>query len=184
MNSYCSNNQFLVSGGTITNLASQTNSEQALTGSCMNVSYVNASLHSSNQNYGNPGVSMIGQISANSTNVRDNFVINQFVHSTEFIYQPPDDKNIYNIKCVEISVQLLNEFSNINFNPNEYIFYQQQSDNRIYQVLCEIVPPSFIINFLNKNIYGIETTEQNIRHDGLSLNFIKKRTLNFIYPII
>ncbi|CAG8513265.1 15017_t:CDS:2 [Rhizophagus irregularis] len=95
----------------------------------------NTSINSSNQYYDNPG-----QISVNSSIVQDNFVINQLVRPIKFIYQPPNDIDIYHIKCEEISIQLLNEISsnvsNINFNQNEYFFfYQQQNDNRIYQVI-------------------------------------------------
>ncbi|CAB4395492.1 unnamed protein product [Rhizophagus irregularis] len=137
----------------------------------------NTSIHLSNQYYDNPG-----QISVNSSIVQDNFVINQLVRPIKFIYQPPNDIDIYHIKCEEISIQLLNEISsnvsNINFNQNEYFFfYQQQNDNRIYQVVCEIVSPSFIINFLNKTIYGIEI-EQNIGEE-LIFKFDQKENLKF-----
>ncbi|PKK77476.1 hypothetical protein RhiirC2_731861, partial [Rhizophagus irregularis] len=158
------------------------NPEQAAAGSLMNIPYMdvqNTSIHLSNQYYDNPR-----QISCsvNSSIVQDNFVINQLVHPIKFIYRPPNDIYIYHIKCEEISIQLLNEISsnvsNINFNQNEYFFfYQQQNDNRTYQVVCEIVSPSFIINFLNKTIYGIEI-EQNIGEE-LIFKFDQKENLKF-----
>ncbi|CAB5188029.1 unnamed protein product [Rhizophagus irregularis] len=177
MNSNNSNNQFF---GSDNNLSFQMNPEQAAAGSRMNTPYMdvqNASINLSNQYYDNPE-----QISVNSSIVQDNFVINQLVHPIKFIYRPPNDIYIYHIKCKEISIQLLNEISsnvsNINFNQNEYFFfYQQLNDNRIYQVVCEIVSPSFIINFLNKTIYGIEI-EQNISEE-LIFKFDQKENLKF-----
>ncbi|CAB4430389.1 unnamed protein product [Rhizophagus irregularis] len=177
MNSNYSNNQFF---GPDNNLSFQLNPEQTAAGSHMNNPYMdvqNSSIHLSNQYYDNSG-----QISVNSSIVQDNFAINQLVHPLKFVYRPPNDIYIYRIKCKEISIQLLNEFSNnvsnININQNEYIFfYQQQNDNRIYQVVCEIVSPSFIINFLNKIIYGIEI-EQNIGEE-LTFKFDQKEYLKF-----
>ncbi|PKY19082.1 hypothetical protein RhiirB3_432051 [Rhizophagus irregularis] len=169
MNSNYSNNQFF---GSDNNLSFQMN---PAAGSRMNIPYMdvqNTSIHLSNQYYDNPG-----QISVNSSIVQGNCV-----HPIKFIYQPPNDIYIYHIKCKEISIQLLNEISNnvsnINFNQNEYFFfYQQQNDNRTYQVVCEIVSPSFIINFLNKTIYGIEI-EQNIGEE-LIFKFDQKENLKF-----
>ncbi|RGB29613.1 hypothetical protein C1646_766423 [Rhizophagus diaphanus] len=166
MNSNYSNNQFFGPGN---NLPFQLNPEQAAAGSHVNNPYMdwqNPSIHLSNQYYDNPG-----QIPVNSSIQ----AINQLIHPLEFICQPPNDIYIYHIKCKKISIQLLNEFS---INQNEYIFfYQQQNDNIIYQVVCEIVSPSFIINFLNKTIYGIEL-EQNIGEE-LTFKFDQKENLKF-----
>ncbi|UZO16591.1 uncharacterized protein OCT59_007976 [Rhizophagus irregularis] len=168
MNSNYSNNQFF---GSDNNLSFQMNPEQAAAGSLPYMDVQNTSI--------NPR-----QISCsvNSSIVQDNLVINQLVHPIKFIYRPPNDIYIYHIKCEEISIQLLNEISsnvsNINFNQNEYFFfYQQQNDNRTYKVVCEIVSPSFIINFLNKTIYGIEI-EQNIGEE-LIFKFDQKENLKF-----
>ncbi|RGB38619.1 hypothetical protein C1646_755506 [Rhizophagus diaphanus] len=169
MNSNYPNNQFF---GSDNNLSFQMNTEQAAADSRMNIPYMGV------QN----AIDNPRQISLNSSIVQDNFAINQLVHPIKFIYQPPNDIYIYYIKCKEISIQLLNEISsnvsNINFNQNEYFFfYQQQSDNRTYQVVCEIVSPSFIINFLNKTIYGIDI-EQNIGED-LIFKFDQKENLKY-----
>ncbi|GBB84684.1 hypothetical protein RclHR1_11260005 [Rhizophagus clarus] len=175
MNSNYSNNQLYDSGN---NLSSQMN---PATNSRMDIPYVdvqNANIHLSNQYYNNLGGSMMEQVSVNTNIVQDN-IINQLVHPNEFTYRLPNDLNIYHIKCREISVQLLNDNeSNINFNQNVYIFYyrQQQSNNRIYQIVCEIISPSFIINFLNKSIYGIEI-EQNIGCEELTFKFDQKENL-------
>jgi hypothetical protein len=156
MNSNYSNNQ----------LFGFENLSQVTTGSRVNMDAQNSSIHLSNQYI-----------------VQDNFVINQPVHPIKFIYQPPNDLHIYHINCKEISIQLLNDFSsnvsNISFNQNEYIFfYQRQNDNQIYQIVCEMVSPSFIINLLNRAIYGIEI-EQNIRHEELTFRFDQKENLKF-----
>ncbi|GBB85689.1 hypothetical protein RclHR1_12170002 [Rhizophagus clarus] len=164
------NNQFFDSNN---NFSTQINSEQTATGSQMSVQ------NASNQYYGNSEVSLTRQTSVNSHIIQDNLVISQFV-PIKFIYRPPNDLCIYHIKCEEISVQLLNDnVSNINFDQNVYLFYyQQQSNNRIYQIVCEIISPSFIVNFLNKTIYGIEI-EQNIEREELTFKFDQKENLKF-----
>jgi hypothetical protein len=130
--------------------------------------------YSSNQCYGNHDVPMT-QPSVNTTSsiVQDNLV-----HPIMFFYRPPNDLYIYQIRCKEISIQLLNEFSS-NVSNNEFVFfYQQQTGSRIYQVVCEIVSPYFVINLLNKTICGVEI-EQNIGFEELSFKFVQKENLKY-----
>ena len=115
--------------------------------------------------------------------MQDNIAADQPIHPIVFFYRPPNDLYNYHIKCKEISIQLLNEFSsnvsNINLDQNEYIFYYQQpSNNRIYQIVCEIVSPALIINLLNKTIYGYEIG-QNIGHEQTTFKFNQKENLKF-----
>ena len=94
-------------------------------------------------------------------------------------YRPPNDLCNYCINCSEVSfgtaIELLN-VPNINYNQSEYIFFYQQQ-YKIYRVACEIVPPSLITNFLNRNIFGIEV-EQN-EQERLSFTFDQKENLKF-----
>ncbi len=116
MNPIYSKGQFFGSGNFqtfITNLAPQTNSEQAMGGSTaphMNIPYVTSVRH--------PIIST--NIAVNLPIVQDIIVINQPTLSNTFFYWPPNDLYYYHIKCEEISTQLLNKFSsnmsNINFN--------------------------------------------------------------------
>ena len=112
--------------------------------------------------------------------IQNTNVVNQHTHSNIFYYQPPNDLYNYHIKCEEISIQLLNEFSsnmsNINFNQSTYIFfYQQKVNSPIYQIVCEIVSPFFINNILNRTL-GIEI-EHNIRHEQLTFYPHQKENL-------
>ncbi|GBB85690.1 hypothetical protein RclHR1_12170003 [Rhizophagus clarus] len=136
----------------------------------------NTSIHISNEYYGNP------QISRSPYIAQDNFAINQPV-SINFVYQAPNDIHIYNIKCREISIQLLNELSsnasNISFNQNEFIFfYQRQDNNQFYQIVCEIISSSFIINLLNRTIHGNEI-EHHIGYEELTFKFDQKENLKY-----
>jgi len=164
----------------ITNFVSETNSAvKDATDLRVNIPYVtvqNDYIHLINKCYGNPEVSMMAQIlqptTINFPIVQDTTtVIDQPIHSNTFFYQPPNDLCSYYIKYKKISVKSLNEFSSNISNINDYVFFhQQQSNNQIYQIICEIVSPSFIINHLNKNIYGIEI-EQNIGHEQFDFQF-------------
>ncbi|PKY60659.1 hypothetical protein RhiirA4_484613 [Rhizophagus irregularis] len=109
-----------------------------------------------------------------------------FTHPNDFFYRPPNDFCHYYVNCKEICydtvTHLLNKFlkeRNIQFNENECIFYyQQQYDNRFYQVSCEIVSPSLIDNFLNKNFLGIEL-QQNLNQEYLAFTFDQKINLEY-----
>ncbi|CAI2192529.1 7148_t:CDS:2, partial [Funneliformis geosporum] len=69
----------------------------------------------------------------------------------------------YHVSCEKISNELIIKLLNLlkenrmQLKQNEYVFfYQQQCNDQIYQVSCEMVSPSLINNYLNKNIHGIE----------------------------
>ena len=179
----------------ITNLAPQTNSEQAVGGSTVpnvNVTSVHHANHSSNdmmqpqqseQTFQNTSINT----TLNSPIVQNAIVDNQPIHPNIFFYQPPNDYYNYHIKytkCEEFSIQLLNKFSDnissINFNQNKYIFfYQSQINSPIFQIICEIVSPSFINNLLNRT-HGIEIEQNiNIRHEQLTFNPQQKINLKF-----
>jgi len=55
-------------------------------------------------------------------------------------------------------------------------FYQQQCNNQIYQISCEIISPSFINNYLNKNIHGIEI-EQDMEQELLTFTVDQGKNL-------
>jgi len=82
-----------------------------------------------------------------------------------FFYKPPNDFQIYNVTCKEMTIsfdlvsQLLN---NNNISSNLYVFYFPQFvQKKIYQVTCELVSHSLIIQFLNVNIHGIEVKKND-----------------------
>ncbi|CAG8508577.1 8331_t:CDS:1 [Funneliformis caledonium] len=95
----------------------------------------------------------------------------QPVQFNTFFFRPPNDYYQYHVNCEKISIDLILQLLNkrkeniMQLKENKYIFfYQQRSNNQFYQfyqISCEIVSPSFINDWLNKNIYGIEF-EQNM----------------------
>lgn len=85
------------------------------------------------------------------------------------LISPPNDLYHYHIDCKEVPyntiISLLNKFLNnneFNVQTNEYehiFYYKQQYDNRFYKIVCEIISPSSIANYLNKNIHGHEISQ-------------------------
>ncbi|PKY48628.1 hypothetical protein RhiirA4_464272 [Rhizophagus irregularis] len=85
---------------------------------------------------------------------------------------PCNDFQIYHVVCKEktsgeIVSRLLNNClysSHYLFSNDLFVFYfQQPNDKRIYQIACEMVPHSFILQYLNLNIYGIEIKQDEHR---------------------
>ena len=84
-----------------------------------------------------------------------------------FFYRPRNDNQMYHINCEEMILsfesisQLIN---NVDSNPfhnyvqfnNIYIFYHEQTESKkIYKITCKMISHTFMIQFLNKNIYGV-----------------------------
>src|SRR5436305_8208739 len=108
---------------------------------------------------------------------------------------------MYHISCEEIplSFELVSQLiSNTNNNsvydcaqPNNiYIFYHEQPEiKKIYQVTCEMISHTFMFQFLNKIIYGIQTT-QNLyqrqefteRHQENLRFHLKKDLIHYLIP--
>ncbi|PKK58467.1 hypothetical protein RhiirC2_796248 [Rhizophagus irregularis] len=68
-------------------------------------------------------------------------------------------------------------YSNNQFFGSDNNLSFQMNAEQAAAVVCEIVSPSFIINFLNKTVYGIEI-EQNIGEE-LIFKFDQKENLKF-----
>ncbi|GBC07468.1 hypothetical protein RclHR1_00750002 [Rhizophagus clarus] len=64
-------------------------------------------------------------------------------------YQPSNDINIYHITC-KITLQDQGE------DDFDYEFFYKISNDDIRHITCKILPPSLILNILNKKIYGID----------------------------
>ncbi|CAI2168023.1 8672_t:CDS:1 [Funneliformis geosporum] len=107
----------------------------------------------------------------------------QPVHSNTFIYRPPNDYCQYHVNCEKISNDLILQFLNkrkeiiMQLKENEYtFFYQQQCNNQFYQISCEIVSPSFINDWLNRNFLSIEI-EQEMVQERLVFTFEQEKHL-------
>jgi hypothetical protein len=99
---------------------------------------------------------------------QENVVMSEY----SFFYRPCNDFQIYHVVCKEktsdeLVSQLLNNClysSHYLFSNDLFVFYfQQPNDKRIYQITCEMVPHSFILQYLNLNIYGIEIKQDEHR---------------------
>lgn len=93
------------------------------------------------------------------------------VHINNFFYQPSNDVINYHIKCEKLSLQLLNNPTQMR--ENEFVFYyQQQINNQFYQITCKIASP----DYLNKILYDVELY-QNVEQEGLVFTSDQKENL-------
>lgn len=93
------------------------------------------------------------------------------VHLNNFFYQPSNDLINYHIKCEKLSLQLLNNPTQLN--ENEFSFYyQQQNNNQIYRINCKIASP----NYLNKLLYDVEL-DQSMGQERLTFTSDQKENL-------
>jgi hypothetical protein len=93
------------------------------------------------------------------------------IHLNNFFYQPPNDILNYHIKCEKLSLQLLNNPTQLK--ENEFAFYyQQQYNNQIYRISCKIASP----NYLNKILYDVEL-DQNMGQERFAFTSDQKENL-------
>ncbi|RIA95313.1 hypothetical protein C1645_816796 [Glomus cerebriforme] len=96
-----------------------------------------------------------------------------------FFYRPPNDIQIYGISCKEIPIsfelvfELLSNDNNQNYvrsnNLHEFHFLKIE-EKKCYKVTCEIISHSSIIQYLNKNIHGIDTKQNEFQQQqGFSI---------------
>ena len=87
------------------------------------------------------------------------------ISKCSFFYAPCNDFQMYHIICEEIplsselvSALINNTDNNLNQSVNNtYVFYYEQHETKkIYKITCEMVSHTFIFQFLNKVIYGIQ----------------------------
>ncbi|CAG8497900.1 16148_t:CDS:1 [Funneliformis mosseae] len=71
----------------------------------------------------------------------------------KFFYKPPNDFQIYDIFCRDITFGPYNDVQS----NNKFVFpFQQPDDKKIYQVTCELIPHISVVQYLNKNVRNIE----------------------------
>ena len=104
--------------------------------------------------------------------------INTFNNQNEyfkmcFFYNPPDDFQIYHITC---------EISNDNISQllSDHTFHHQLNEKTSYKISCILISPSLIVQFLNKNIYGIEPgQDENPQQEWLTFYNSQRENLEF-----
>ncbi|RGB40221.1 hypothetical protein C1646_753595 [Rhizophagus diaphanus] len=88
---------------------------------------------------------------------------------SNFYYKPPNDYQIYDIsyRKTPISFELVSEILDNNNNnysiqnhvqPNNLheFYFLKVEEKKCYKVTCVLIPHSSIVEYLNKNIHGVE----------------------------
>ncbi|GBB83831.1 hypothetical protein RclHR1_01050005 [Rhizophagus clarus] len=120
-----------------------------------------------------------------SNNSQENIISSQDVISN-FFYKPPNDYQIYDIcyREMEISFELVCELLNINNNvqPNNVheFYFLKVEERKCYKVTCVLTPHSSIVEYLNKNIHGVEFNHDE-QQQQVYIEFSKELKENLEY---
>ncbi|RIA91359.1 hypothetical protein C1645_822150 [Glomus cerebriforme] len=88
-----------------------------------------------------------------------------------FFYNPPGDYQIYHITC-ELLSEIIDSLS-------DHTFYYKLDDKNFYQITCRLISHSIIVQFLNKNIYGIELRGEEPQQEYLTFSNGQRDNLEF-----
>ncbi|PKY46916.1 hypothetical protein RhiirA4_521113 [Rhizophagus irregularis] len=89
------------------------------------------------------------------------------MNECKFFHYATNDDKFYHITC---QIILQGSVSSDDHNYDHGFFYNINSTTNYY-VTCKILPHSLIVNILNKKIYGIDISMNNLgREESLSLN--------------
>jgi hypothetical protein len=109
-----------------------------------------------------------------------------------FFYKPPNDFQIYDIsyKEIPVSFEFVSELLNNNGNdsvqnhvqPNNLheFYFLKFDEKKCYKVTCMLISHSLIIEYLNRNIYGVEIN-QNEQQQQVYVEFSKELKENLEY---
>jgi hypothetical protein len=124
-----------------------------------NLSHVTTAISQDN----NISTQKMAHLSNNSQDINSKDVI------SNFFYKPPNDHQIYDIsyKEIPISFELVSEllYSNNSgypvqnhVQPNNLheFFFLKAEEKKCYKVTCELISQTSIVEYLNKNIHGVE----------------------------
>ena len=91
-----------------------------------------------------------------------------------FFYNPNGDNQIYHITC-----ELIGNVDNDN--PlSDHTFYYRLNENNSYQISCNLISHSLIVQFLNKNIHGIELKQsEELQEECLCFSNSQRENLEF-----
>jgi hypothetical protein len=83
-------------------------------------------------------------------------------------YQPPDDYNVYHITCRQIynDETILQQIYDGDDYDYDYEFFCDDY-NIIYHVTCKLLSHSLVTNILNREIYGRDFRENNLKRKNL-----------------
>ena len=104
-----------------------------------------------------------------------------------FFYNPPNDPQVYNVRCeevtpFEVALQLYTNDNNViqnHINKHEFPFFKLD-EGKCYRITCELVLPSSIVRYLNSNIHGVEIRQNNYQQqEYVEFSEQLKRNLEF-----
>jgi hypothetical protein len=112
---------------------------------------------------------------------------------SNFFYKPPNDYQIYDIsyKEIPISFELVSELLDSNNNScsvqnhvqsnnlHEFYFLKVE-EKKCYKVTCVLITHSSIVEYLNKNIHGVEFNH-NEQQQQIYVEFTKELKENLEY---
>ncbi|CAB4477785.1 unnamed protein product [Rhizophagus irregularis] len=113
---------------------------------------------------------------------------------SNFFYKPPNDYQIYDISYreIQISFELVSELLDSNNNTSYSVQNHVQSNNlhefyflkaeerKCYKVTCVLIPHSSIVEYLNKNIHGVEFNH-NEQQQEIYVEFSRELKENLEY---
>ncbi|CAB5207581.1 uncharacterized protein OCT59_013570 [Rhizophagus irregularis] len=109
---------------------------------------------------------------------------------SNFFYRPPNDYQIYDISYreIQISFELVSELLDSNNNTsysvqpnNSHEFYfLKTEEKKCYKVTCVLIPHSSIVEYLNKNIHGVEFNH-NEQQQEINVEFSRELKENLEY---
>ncbi|CAB4446422.1 unnamed protein product [Rhizophagus irregularis] len=109
---------------------------------------------------------------------------------SNFFYRPPNDYQIYDISYreIQISFELVSELLDSNNNtsysvqPNNLheFYFLKAEEKKCYKVTCALIPHSSIVEYLNKNIHGVEFNH-NEQQQEINVEFSRELKENLEY---
>ncbi|RGB30014.1 hypothetical protein C1646_765906 [Rhizophagus diaphanus] len=109
---------------------------------------------------------------------------------SNFFYKPPNDYQIYDISYreIQISFELVSELLDSNNNtsysvqPNNLheFYFLKVEEKKCYKVTCVLIPHSLIVEYLNKNIHGVEFNH-NEQQQEIYVEFSRELKENLEY---
>ncbi|CAG8720402.1 uncharacterized protein OCT59_010598 [Rhizophagus irregularis] len=112
---------------------------------------------------------------------------------SNFFYKPPNDYQIYDISYREtsISFELISELLDNNNNsylaqnhvqPNNLheFYFLKVEEKKCYKVTCVLIPHLSIVEYLNKNIHGVEFNH-NEQQQEIYVEFSRELKENLEY---
>ncbi|CAB5378126.1 unnamed protein product [Rhizophagus irregularis] len=161
-----------------------------------NLSYVNTVMSSTSQSQNDNANISMQQITPRQSAQDHQILTTEDINSQDvisnFFYKPPNDYQIYDISYREtsISFELVSEIldNNNNYSVQNHVqpnnlhefYFLKVEEKKCYKVTCVLIPHSSIIEYLNKNIHGVEFNH-NEQQQEIYVEFSRELRENLEY---